>query len=55
MDKRAEKYAELIIRCSMGLQPGQTLVLTSPVDAAPFARLCARKAYEAGCREVPVN
>ena len=52
MDKRAEKYAELIIRCSMGLQPGQTLVLTSPVDAAPFARLCARKAYEAGCREV---
>ena len=52
IDKRADKYAELIIKSGINLQPGQTLVLSSLVDAAPFARVCAQKAYEAGCREV---
>ena len=52
MDNRAEKYAELVIKTGINVQPGQTLVISSPVDTAPFARLCVKKAYEAGCREV---
>lgn len=54
-DNRQKEYAELLVRIGVNIQAGQTLVLSAPVDCAPFARLCAEAAYEAGCREVVMN
>ncbi|MBQ2161562.1 MAG: aminopeptidase, partial [Firmicutes bacterium] len=45
-------YAELIVKAGLNVQKGQRLVINCPVDEAFFARLCAKAAYEAGCKEV---
>ena len=49
------EYAALVIREGVSLRPGQRLVINCPVEGAYFARLCAKAAYEAGCREVLMN
>jgi len=54
-NERIEAYARLLITTGVNLQPGQELVISTTVDAAAFARLCAKYAYEAGCREVHMN
>lgn len=46
------EYAQLLVEVGVNIQPGQNLVINSPVDCAWFARLCAKAAYAAGCREV---
>ena len=60
VDKILEKYAELVIRTGLTIQPGQTLVIGSeaaPVDlqCAPLVRKLVKKAYEAGAKYVMVN
>ena len=55
MDKKLREYAKLLVEVGLNVQPGQTLVLSSPVECAYFARLCASAAYDAGCREVVMN
>lgn len=55
MDPRISKYADLIVKYGVNLQKGQTLLLSSTVESAPFARECVRAAYEAGCREVEMR
>jgi len=52
MDTRLNKYAKLLIEKGLNVQKGQTVVIVAPVDCAPFVRLCASAAYDAGCREV---
>ena len=54
-EARLREYARLLIEVGLNVQPGQTLVLSSPVECAYFARLCAAAAYDAHCREVVVN
>lgn len=49
---KLETYAELLIHVGVNLQLGEELILAAPVDLAPFARLCAKAAYDAGCSEV---
>ncbi len=51
MDKLRE-YARLLVEIGVNIQKGQDLIVSAPVDCAPFARLCASAAYDAGCREV---
>ena len=50
--EKLREYADLLVRIGVNVQKGQNLVLSAPVDCAPFARLCAQSAYAAGCREV---
>jgi aminopeptidase len=50
-----EKYAELAVKVGTNIQQGQTLVVSAPLTAAPFARMVARKAYAAGARNVLVE
>lgn len=50
--KYINQYAELLIKTGLNIQKGQTLVISSPVDQAEFARKCAKIAYETGAREV---
>ena len=48
-------YARLLVVTGCALKPGQELFLTAPVDAAPFARMVAQAAWEAGAGEVTVE
>jgi aminopeptidase len=47
-----EKYGDLIVKVGINIQPGQTLVISSPIETAEFARMLSIRAYEAGAREV---
>ena len=46
------EYAHLVINEGLRIQKGQRLVINCPVEGAYFARLCAKAAYEAGCKDV---
>lgn len=50
-----EKYAELAVRVGINIQKGQTLVINAPLPAAEFVRAAAKKAYEAGAKNVHVE
>ena len=50
-----EKYANLTVKTGINLQKGQTLVISSPIECAPFARAISQAAYEAGARDVIMN
>ena len=52
MQEQLKEYAKLLVEVGVNVQKGQNLVITSPVECAWFARLCAQAAYDAGCREV---
>ena len=55
MDKKLQEYARLLIRVGLNVQKGQNLVISSPVECAFFARMCAEEAYAIGCKEVVMN
>ncbi len=55
MDAKLQEYAALLVQVGLNVQKGQTLVISSPVECAAFARMCAAAAYDAGCREVVMN
>jgi len=52
MENKLKEYAKLLIEVGLCIKKGQTVIIQSPVECAPFARLCASAAYDAGCREV---
>ncbi|KQO12417.1 aminopeptidase [Paenibacillus sp. Leaf72] len=53
--QQLENYAALAVRTGVNVQQGQTVVLMTPISAAPLARLIAMKAYEAGAKHVQVE
>ena len=55
MEEKLQEYAQLLVRVGLNVQKGQTLVISSPVECAFFARMCAKEAYQIGCREVVMN
>ena len=50
-----EKYATLIVKTGVNIQQGQTLVIFSPIECAPFARTIAEMAYQTGARDVVIS
>ncbi|MCR5138311.1 MAG: aminopeptidase [Oscillospiraceae bacterium] len=50
-----EKYAELIVRTGVNVQPGQTVQLTAAVEQHEFAALVMEACYRAGARKVNVD
>ena len=54
-EEKLREYAHLIVSVGLNLQKGQTLILSSPVECAPFARLCVSAAYDLGAGEVVLN
>lgn len=50
-----EKYALLVVKTGINLQKDQTLVISSPIECAPFTRLVAEAAYSSGARDVVLN
>jgi aminopeptidase len=61
-ERNLEKYAEVIVKVGLNLQPGQRLLIGVPVfgmcgtplELAPLVRLVTAKAYQAGARLVDV-
>ncbi len=47
-ETRLDRLAEVAVRIGLGLQPGQELVMTAPVEALPLARRITDAAYRAG-------
>jgi aminopeptidase len=50
-----QNYAKLIVHTGVNLQKDQTLVIFSPIEAAPFTRLVAQCAYDRGAKDVVVR
>ncbi|MDO7905565.1 aminopeptidase [Paenibacillus sp. JX-17] len=50
-----EQYAELVIKVGVNIQPGQVLMVTSPVETLEFTRFIVQKAYAAGAKYVQVD
>ena len=45
MEEKLKEYARLLVRVGLNVEQGQTLVISSPVECAFFARLCAAEAF----------
>ena len=45
---RLDRLARVAVRVGLNLQPGQDLILTAPLAAAPLVRRIAAQAYQAG-------
>lgn len=54
-DMMLEKYAELVIKVGVNIQPGQVLVVQAPLETVDLTRLIVSKAYEAGAKYVQVE
>ncbi|UJF34418.1 aminopeptidase [Paenibacillus hexagrammi] len=54
-DEQLEKYAKLVVKVGVNLQPGQDLIVEAPLENISFARLIVKKAYEAGAKFVQVQ
>ncbi|MGI6754497.1 MAG: aminopeptidase [Atopobiaceae bacterium] len=54
LNLQIERYARLIVRKGVALQPGQELVVSAPVERADFTRTVVRAAYQAGSKHVTV-
>lgn len=52
LEPRLHLYAELLVRNGVAVQPNQEVVISAPVEAAPFARICVSEAYKAGAGHV---
>ena len=46
--ERLSRLAEVSVRIGLGLQPGQELVITAPLEALPLVRRITAEAYKAG-------
>jgi aminopeptidase len=61
-ERNLDKYAEVIVRVGLNLQPGQRLLIGTPgfgiygtpIELLPLVRLIVTKAYKAGARLVDV-
>ena len=53
--ERIDRYADLIVRVGVNVQPGQTVFIDAAVDHADLVRAVARSAYRAGARYVDVR
>ena len=52
LTQRMERYAELVVRLGVNVQPGQDVLLTTEVEHLDLARLIVEHAYAAGARRV---
>ncbi|MFC5531596.1 aminopeptidase [Cohnella yongneupensis] len=52
LNVQLEKYAELIVKVGVNVQPGQPVFVTGSVEMAQLVRLVAKQAYAAGASNV---
>ena len=49
------KYARLVVEVGVNLQRDQILVINTPIECAPFARLLSTAAFQAGAHDVVMS
>lgn len=54
-EQKLEKYAELVVKVGVNIQPNQVLTINTTIDSAPLVRLITKKAYEVGAKFVNIN
>ena len=54
-ESKLNEYADLLIKIGLNVQKGQLINIRSSVESADFARLCVKKAYEAGCSDIIID
>ncbi|WP_296875165.1 aminopeptidase, partial [Thomasclavelia sp.] len=54
-EENLSKYAKLIVKAGVNVQPGQIVVIDAPVENANLARLITKEAYLQGAGEVVVR
>jgi len=54
-DLMLDKYANLVVKVGVNVQPGQVLMIHSPLETVDLTRLIVAKAYEAGAKYVMVE
>lgn len=50
-----EKYAHLLVRVGLDVQPGQKVIIEAPVETYEFARMVTDAAYQEKAGEVVVH
>ena len=50
--EKLDRFAEVAVRVGAGLQSGQELVITAPIDALPLVRRITAHAYKLGAKQV---
>ena len=54
LEPKIKNYARLVVRKGVNVKPDQEVVVQSPVECAPFARVVVAEAYAAGAGHVTV-
>jgi aminopeptidase len=49
-----DRYADLVVKIGLNLQPGQRLLIQAPIQIAPMVRMINARAYQAGARLVDI-
>src|SRR5262245_13528289 len=53
-ERQLERYADLVVKVGLNLQPGQRLLIEAPIQTAPLVRLVTASAYQSGARLVDI-
>ncbi|EUJ19389.1 aminopeptidase [Listeria aquatica] len=54
-NEKLDKYAELIVKTGVNVQPEQKVVINASIDSAPLVRLIAKHAFLVKAKDVIVN
>ena len=54
-ERNLDKYAELAVKVGVNIQPGQELLVRSPIECAPFVRKVVKHAYDTGAKNVYIE
>ena len=53
--ERLQKYAELIVKCGLGLKKGQEVIITCELDQPEFVAMVVEECYKCGASKVKVE
>lgn len=53
--EQLEKYADILIKIGLNVQPGQPVAINAAIDTAEFVRVLVTRAYDAGASTVSVD
>ena len=54
-NSKLQKYAELAVKTGVNIQPGQTLLVRTPIECAEYVRYVVEEAYKAGAKNVHIE
>ncbi len=55
LEKKLEKYADLLVNIGLNLKPGDKLAIRFTDEALPLVRIVSKKAYQKGVIDVKLD